>query len=181
LMFDPFVTDGQLNAPNHLRTTLKSAGVPLREIWVNDRLRVASSEVEIEVFHPPKHGVPGRDNANSILLSIQFAGQRILLPGDLEKAGIDAVLAEQPIDCDILLAPHHGSSGSDPTGFAAWCTPEWVVVSGRHVEHGDETLTAVSYREVGAEVLHTAETGAARFTISAAGIRQRSFRVEDSR
>jgi hypothetical protein len=35
------------------------------------------------------------------------------------------------LDCDIVLAPHHGSELSDPPGFAAWCTPEWVVMSGR--------------------------------------------------
>ena len=73
----------------------------------------------------------GRDNANSILLAVEFAGRRILLPGDLESPGIERVMADPPLDCDVLLAPHHGSEQSDPPGFAAWCTPEWVVMSGR--------------------------------------------------
>jgi competence protein ComEC len=85
LMFDPWATDGQLTAPNYLRETLEQAGVPLHEIWMNDRLQVADSEVVIDILHPPRTGVVGRDNANSILLNVQYAGHSVLLPGDLES------------------------------------------------------------------------------------------------
>ena len=51
------------------------AGVPLREIWMDDRLRTADAGVAIEVLHPPREGVIGRDNANSLLLAVEFAGQ----------------------------------------------------------------------------------------------------------
>lgn len=84
-------------------------------------------------------------------------------------------MAEPALDCDILLAPHHGSTGSDPTGFAAWCTPQWVVVSGRdHPSEGD--LTAASYRDVGAHVLHTSNRGAVQFQLSRDGIGVSTFR-----
>lgn len=85
LMFDPWATDGQLTAPNYLRETPEQAEIPLHEIWMNDRLQVADSEVEIEVLHPPRQGVLGRDNANSVLLHVQYAGHSLLLPGDLES------------------------------------------------------------------------------------------------
>jgi competence protein ComEC len=163
LMFDPWATDGQLTGPNYLRETLENAGVPLREVWMNDRLQAADSGVVIDLLHPPRTGVAGRDNANSILLRVQYGGLSILLPGDLESPGIEAVMAEPPLDCDILLAPHHGSANSDPPGFAAWCTPEWVVVSGGHRASLGE-LTAESYRDVGAQVLYTADLGAASFS-----------------
>ena len=164
LMFDPWATDGQLTGPNYLKETLAGAGVPLREVWMNDRLRTADSGVVIDVLHPPRTGVAGRDNANSILLSIEYAGHSILLPGDLESPGIEAVMAEPALDCEILLAPHHGSANSDPPGFAAWCTPEWVVVSGSHPASGGD-LVAKSYQGEGAQVLHTADLGAARFSL----------------
>ncbi|NOY42356.1 MAG: ComEC/Rec2 family competence protein [Planctomycetes bacterium] len=175
MMFDPWATAGQLDAPEFLRATLNDAGIPLREVWMNDRLLTASLEVEIEVLHPPQFGTAGRDNANSILLFVKFACQSILLPGDLESPGIEAVVAESPLDCDILMAPHHGSSRSDPPGFAAWCTPNWVVVSGRH-RSADQQVTVASYRGVGAEVLHTADRGAATFTLSEQGIEMSTFR-----
>ena len=134
-------------------------------MWLNDRLNVSNPDLEIDFLHPPRTGVVGRDNANSLVLRVQYGGQVILLPGDLESPGIEAVMAEPPLDCDILLAPHHGSVRSDPPGFAAWCKPEWVVVSGQ--DTGDtKDLTAVSYGEVGARILHTSRSGATTFVIS---------------
>jgi competence protein ComEC len=169
LMFDPWATAGQLTAPNYLKERIDDAGVPLEEVWMNDHLRVADERVNIEVLHPPQFGVPGRDNANSILLAIEFAGRRILLPGDLESPGIETVIAEEPLDVDVLLAPHHGSQFSDPPGFAAWCKPKWVVLSGRY--SADETrVTTTTYRDAGAEIFHTAESGAVTFTVSPQGI-----------
>ena len=169
LMFDPWATRGELTAPNYLKEKIALAGVPLEEIWMNDRLRVADARVNIEVLHPPRFGVPGRDNANSLLLAIDFLGHRILLPGDLESPGIEAVLAEEPLDVDVLLAPHHGSAFSDPPGFAAWCTPEWVVLSGR--SSADEPrFTTASYRQAGAEILHTAQSGAVEFVVGFDGV-----------
>lgn len=174
LMFDPWITDGQLDAPNYLQQTLTEAKVPLQTVWMNDRLRTSSEQIEIEVLHPPRSGVVGRDNANSLLLAIHYAGKSILLPGDLESPGIEAVTAEQPQSFDILLAPHHGSRNSDPPGFAAWCTPTWVIVSGPRVSR-DQQFTAQSYREVGAQVLHTANVGAVEFVIDGSGIECSQF------
>ena len=165
MMFDPIATDGNLTVPNYLRDLLAARGIPMKEIWMNDRLRTTDSRVAISVLHPPRDGVPGRDNANSLLLSIDFAGRRILLPGDLESPGIERVMAEPPTDCDILLAPHHGSAGSDPPGFAAWCTPEWVVMSGERPERTN--VAQRSYQAAGADVAHTAASGAVCFVLSA--------------
>ncbi len=175
LMFDPWANDGRLTAPEYLRAAIEQAGVPLREIWMNDRLAADDSRIELEILHPPRHGVVGRDNANSLLLSVRFAGHSILLPGDLESPGIEAVTAEQPRDVDILLAPHHGSNRSDPPGFAAWCTPAWTIISGRQNANDHHLLTAASYRDVGAKVFHTADCGAARFSLSSEGIEVSTF------
>src|SRR6185369_9808510 len=111
-----------------LRAALAKSRVEVREVWSGDRLR-ASAAARIDVLHPPRRGVLGSDNANSVVLAIEYAGRRILLTGDLESPGLDDVMAEEPYDCDVLLAPHHGSRRSDPPGFAAWSTPKWVVLS----------------------------------------------------
>ena len=178
LMFDPWSTQGKLDAPEFLRRKLEAANIPLHEVWMNDRLRTNNPEIDIQVLHPPRFGTGGEDNSNSILLHVRYAGSSILLPGDLESPGIEAVTAEAPLDCNILLAPHHGSSRSDPPGFAAWSTPDWVVVSGGH-PGDDQQLTSASYRAVGAQVLHTATRGAATFTLDSAGIDMSTFRKID--
>lgn len=108
------------------------------------------------------------DNANSIVLLIEFAGCRILLPGDLESPGLDDVLAEEPIDVDVAMAPHHGSARSSPAGFAAWCRPEHIIISGGHGRDAGEA-TAL-YQDASAKVLHTAEVGAVSVTLSSLGI-----------
>jgi competence protein ComEC len=86
-----------------------------------------------------------------------------LLPGDLESPGIDDVMAEAPYDCDVLLAPHHGSRRSDPPGFAAWSTPEWVVLSGGGGEQAAPVIR--TYKNAGANVSVTDEVGAVQFTV----------------
>jgi competence protein ComEC len=77
-------------------------------------------------------------------------------------------MAELPLDCDILLAPHHGSSRSDPPGFATWCTPEWVVVS---CGNADVRPAVASYQRAGAMTFQTNVTGTVEFSISADSIR----------
>jgi competence protein ComEC len=160
LMFDGIGESGS-SGPELLRAEIERRGVPLREIWSGDALRVGK-HVTAHVLHPPRVGVVGTDNANSITLAVECHGWRVLLPGDLESPGLEDVLAELPYDCDVLLAPHHGSRLSDPPGFAAWSTPEWVVISGalgRDVEPVVET-----YAEAGAEVVRTSHRGASRFS-----------------
>jgi competence protein ComEC len=149
------------DGPNALRLAIERAGVPVRQIWAGDRLRLGA-HVTMEVLHPPRRGVIGNDNANSITLMVQYDGGRILLPGDLESPGLEDLIAELPRDCDVLLAPHHGSRRSDPPGFAAWSTPEWVVVSGGE---SDVSAAVRSYELAGADVFHTQRDGAVSFQI----------------
>lgn len=160
MMFDGF-NDTETTGPDALHQAIVAAAVPIREVWSGDRLEVGS-EVSLEVIHPPRAGVVGSDNANSIVLAIEHRGSRVLLPGDLETPGIEDVMAERPYDCDVLLAPHHGSRRSDPPGFAAWSTPEWVVISGG--DEDDIQPVVQTYQAAGARVLVTGEDGLVRFS-----------------
>jgi len=162
MMFEGIRRPG--DGPDVLREAIRTAGVPIREIWSGDRLRVGP-ELTLHVLHPPRRGVLGTDNANSITLAVESGGRRVLLPGDLESPGLEDVMAELPYDCDVLLAPHHGSRRSDPPGFAAWSTPEWVVISGGS---GDEVRPVVqTYEEAGASVARTSDRGTVQFSILA--------------
>jgi competence protein ComEC len=163
----PVMFEERSAALDALRDAIKTSGVSMQEVWAGDRLR-STGDVRIEVLHPPRRGVLGSDNANSIVLEVEYAGRRLLLTGDLETPGLQDVIAELPIDCDVLLAPHHGSAASDPPGFAAWSTPEWTIISGGR---GD-TLPAVTnaYTAHGGKVFSTAERGAVRVEISPAEI-----------
>jgi competence protein ComEC len=87
------------------------------------------------------------------------------------------VLAESPLDCDLVMAPHHGSENSNPRGFAAWSTPEFVVISGGAGR--ENPAVEAAYRAAGAEVFHTSHGGAVRVEIDPHGqLAVRSWRKE---
>jgi len=155
-----------------LRQAIATAGVPMREIYSGQRLDAGAGlhgAVQVEVLHPPRRGLVtlnpnASDNAHSIVLTVQYAGRRLLLPGDLESPGMDDLLAEEPWDTDVLLAPHHGSPRSDPPGFASWCQPETTVISGGQEEAGEAETIRQAYRRAGRTLLNTAQDGAVQVT-----------------
>lgn len=143
-----------------LHEAITARHVPIVTLHGGDTLNLGGA-VHGEILHPPRRGVPGSDNANSLVLLVEFAGQRILLPGDLETPGLDDVLAELPLHCDMVMAPHHGSARSNPRGFAQWSTPQWVIISGSRAR--DASVVMDAYRSYGAEVVHTAHENAVQF------------------
>ena len=166
-----YVSPMMFQQPNEavaaLQEAIRRSGVPVEAIQAGDRL-AAGDDCRIEVLHPTAKGVAGGDNANSIVLNVDYLGHHILLPADLDTPGLDDVLAEEPIDFDVLLAPHHGSRRSNPPGLAAWSTPEWVVISGSR--RWDLSAIEATYRAAGCEILHTADAGAVSVTIDASGV-----------
>lgn len=175
----PSLFDRRAPAVQALHDAITRSGVPLRWLWTGRALDAGA--VRLRVLHPPPEGVPGSDNANSLVLLLEHAGRRLLLTGDLEGAGLDALLRQPHRDCDVVLAPHHGSPRSHPRGLAAWCRPETVIISGPRNLRSREHLETVrqAFRPTGAEVLHTAEDGCVRVELRAAGVRVRPFCVRE--
>lgn len=160
------------DAVKELRDSIERRRVPLREIYAGQCL-AAGSTIKLEVLHPTRKSDYRSDNANSIVLLIEYRGQRILLTGDLEPPGLDDVLAEDSPGYHVVSAPHHGSPRSNPGKFADWSQPRHVVVSGS-IPLGDEATVASvndSFRLRGAEVYHTAEDGCVRVEVDAKGTR----------
>jgi competence protein ComEC len=98
---------------------------------------------------------------------VESFGHSIILPGDLESPGLENLLAAQPKECDVLLAPHHGSRLSNSPGLASWCHPAWVIFSG----DGRWTLPEIdaTYQAAGSQTIHTFLTGAVIVTIDKNG------------
>ncbi len=157
-------------AVSELRCQIRRAGVPLGTLAESARLR-AGSQVSVEVLHPPREGCRDGDNADSLVLLIRFAGRCILLPGDLESPGLDELLAEMPVACEILMAPHHGSRHSRPERVARWCTPRHVVISGGYGAETGEVLRA--FTRSGARAWHTQRDGAVTWELGTGSVRRR--------
>lgn len=108
------------------------------------------------------------------MLAVEFAGRRVLLPGDLESPGLDTVLRGPTRPCDVVMAPHHGSRQSQPRGFAAWTSPKYVVISGSRRRDDDEVRRA--YSELGSHILHTGVDGAVEVRWDQEGLQKRAWR-----
>ena len=140
-------------------------GVPVRLLSEGQSL-VLDPEVTLQVLHPPSDFQSSKDNPNSLVLCLKYAGRTIVLTGDLELDGLERLLKTPPIDVDILLSPHHGSLKANPPDLARWAAPEFLIVSTPEAEtalrlaprYGPET-----------QILTTAISGAIRCHIDPDG------------
>lgn len=128
------------------------------------------SQVNVSVLSPTPAGFQDNDNANSIVLMLDNGNQKLLLPGDLEKSGMNFLLRQPETDFDLVMAAHHGSKNSIPAEMMQWSTPEWVVISGNR--HRVSDVTAARFLpSVGARrVLRTDRCGAIRFQFDGTNI-----------
>ena len=173
----PMMFEKESMAVQHLKQSIIEKQIPIREISSGKQL--VDGAVDLSVLHPDNIGILGRkkDNANSIVLELQFAGRRILLTGDLEKEGLQQVMQMEPRKCDVLLAPHHGSLRSSPVEFANWANADTVVISGGSALLKTPQVAAI-YKKFGSQVLETSKAGAVRFEISKDAISTKKWAVE---
>lgn len=157
IYLSPTFADKEEKTMRQVLEYIKDSHVPLRELSQGDTL-LAGEEVPLSILHPPPGGVYGSDNANSLVLEIQYQGRTILLTGDVEEAGIAALTTQPTEPIDILLAPHHGSYQSDPPAMASWAQPEVVILS-RGYRPGYAS-TVKTYQEAGAKIYATSADGA---------------------
>jgi competence protein ComEC len=168
----PVMYEQKSKALNVLRTSIEESGTPIRPIYAGDRLE-AGEGVTIDVLHPPPQGVVGTDNANCVVLSVEYCGRRILLTGDLATPGIELVMNGDPMKCDVLQLPHHGSSYSAPEYFANWTKPQFGIICGSDT---DGRIARRVYEARGTKVLNTAECGAVTVTIDHGAMNIETFR-----
>jgi competence protein ComEC len=118
-------------------------------------------------LHPPDQGVVGTDNANSLCVMMEFAGRRILLPGDLEPPGMQMLVAQDATKVDVMMAPHHGSLSAKSEALLDWCAPEIIVISGANRAQSTRVLDAFAAKH--RQVLVTARDHAIRIEIARDG------------
>ncbi len=161
------------------QTTMNSESQSLRQVFARlQRLRVPielrhdgdileAASTQCSFLHPPIAGVRGSDNANSLCMMLEFAGHRILLPGDLEGEGTKHLLSKPKQRVSVLMAPHHGSLSESPAPILEWCQPSFVIVSGGSKARNPKVRTA--YSAEGRKALVTATEHAIRCIIDRTG------------
>lgn len=171
--YSPIMFREDSAALEKLAAAIKASGAKIIEVSSESTITNRNG-VAMHLLHPPPGGVVGGDNANSIVLLLEYENRVLLLPGDLEDAGLRNVLLQPPIDCDIIMAPHHGSIRSNPIEFANWSQPEHVIISGGDVEKSQAAIE--QFQSTGANVWHTDEVGAVQVIVSGDDMSVQSFR-----
>ena len=133
-----------------------------------DRIHLDDS-VAIRVLQPVASASYESDNAASIVLEIEYRDHRILLTGDLEEDGLEELLQQPPRDVDLLLAPHHGEPGANPSALAEWANPDWVIASAPTPAYRDDLVANYG---PSVRVLMTSESGAVTVIVNGDGALQ---------
>ncbi len=123
---------------------------------------------------PPARVYEKETNRNSLVLLLENDNARYIFPGD-----IDAVTEKHLIDlgsglkADVLLSPHHGSTGSNSDEFLKAVAPKHLIVSSG--SHLPGSLSAQRLRELdaldGAALLFTAQDGTIRCSDESGALR----------
>ncbi|MEC9093798.1 MAG: ComEC/Rec2 family competence protein [Planctomycetota bacterium] len=156
----------------HLVSFVQSRRIPVLTVDSQSKI-IFDEHCKTAVIHPGRRFVGESDNANSLVLDLQFLDKHILLPGDLESNGQNTVLETPPVNYDIMMAPHHGSRSSDHWAFGQWANPEYVVISCTQGKLNPEIVEG--YQSAGAKVYSTSRFAAISFTIDALGIKVNPF------
>ncbi len=127
-----------------------------------------SGKLTCRILHPDANAAFANDNAASLSILIEYAGRKLLLPGDLEGIGVDRLMQSPPTKVDLMMAPHHGSLADDPDAFLGWAKPSHVVISGGTRANRLSVLKAYSHSGA-ADVWVTARDHALRVEVSEDG------------
>lgn len=142
-----------------------AAWVPVRR---GDRWDLGG--VDFRVLWPPVGAGDLRPNDRSVVMMVEYAGERILLPGDAEARSEAALVALEGtrLQSRILKAPHHGSATSSSPAFIDAVAAETVVVSaGSYNRYGLPNRDVLRrYRRAGARIRRTDLHGAVTVTIA---------------
>jgi competence protein ComEC len=113
------------------------------------------------------------ENDNSLVVRVDFAGRRILFPGDLEEEGEEDLVRDRgaEVDVDVVKVPHHGSRTSSTAELVAATSPTWVIIScGRLNRFGFPNPSVVErWRAAGAMVFRTDQSGTLTAIVAADG------------
>jgi len=148
-------------------------GIPVRAPAIGETGR--SGEADWLVLGPigeHRSGLEGEsnesaeENDSSLVLMVTVRGVRILVTGDVEPAGQQAILATgADLRADILKLPHHGSGRQEPAFVAATHARVAVASAGVDNSYGHPAPRTVQLvQSLGMTLLRTDEDGSVAVT-----------------
>ncbi len=149
----------------------RAENIPWRR--VHDGVSWRTDGVLFEVLGPDAQAHLQRDigpNELSVILLATYAGVRILLMGDANKAAEDRIL-DRLEQSDILKVGHHGSRTSTGDAFLERVRPDHAIISaGRRNRHGHPAPEVIEALESRGVLVHRTDLhGTVRVLVDASG------------
>jgi competence protein ComEC len=141
--------------------------------------------VRFTMLHPARDNRLQGNNASCILRIESAGGHSILLPGDIEARGEEALLLppQHELAAAVLVAPHHGSDTSSTPAFIEAVHPDTVLFpSGYRNRYGFPKAPVVErYSGIQAKMYETGLSGALTVTLSSEDEKPHVRRFRDER
>ncbi|HKV32822.1 MAG TPA: ComEC/Rec2 family competence protein, partial [Pyrinomonadaceae bacterium] len=161
--------------------TLSATKTHVATVQAGDLLRVG--EAVIEVLWPPAatHANEPSRNNDSVVLRVEFGRRSLLLTGDIEKSGENALVAGgKRLQVDVVKVPHHGSRSSSTLPFVNATRAKIAVISvGQSSMFGHPHADVVErWQANGAQVFTTGRCGTITVTTDGTGLNLTGFKSE---
>ena len=158
---------------------IEAEGIPYRVARDGDILNWGP-DVFVQVISPPKGQLWKNTNDNSVTIKLIYGKTSFLFTGDIEKSAIDNLINEYGprIKADVVQVPHHGSNTSNNKNFIRLVGAAHAVTSGTGgPPFGHPTPETVKrWRESGAQMHHTHQSGDITFISDGKNIRVKTMR-----
>ncbi len=154
-----------------LLETLRRKRTPV--VLSNDTQDLIVDDVMMDIIWPTENllgQTPQSQNAQSIVLRMQYGSQSILFTGDITEETERSILAlGTPLQSTIMTVPHHGSKTSSSTGFLLSVQPKLGLASaGKHNRFGHpHTEVLQRYESFGIPIKTTATEGTVSIVLDA--------------
>ncbi len=148
-----------------IREVLQRRAIPLRTFAAGWTTLDQRTTEELAIYVPSQQAP--KVNDRSLVLYARQGQDGLLLTGDLERLGVDDLLAHPPAGpVTLLKLPHHGSRYSEPWHLVKGLRPHQVFSSsGRHNRYGlPHKEVAESMTECGLQLYDTGLDGSLRFS-----------------
>ncbi len=162
LWLSPLAPPGPLTAV--IRSRAMQQRIPLNAPLPGTRASVG--EATLQVLGPVQHVASDQDesskqNDSSLVIMVEVAGLRLLLTGDVEPPGQQAIVGTgADLRADVLKIPHHGSARQDPAFFVATHARLAIASAGVHNDYGHPAPRTVQLVEsLGMTLLRTDQNG----------------------
>ena len=158
--------------------TLMGQRIPIRIIGAGDVLRFG--EVTARVLWPLPSAYPNAASRNndSIVLRLQMGNRALLLTGDIEMAGENAMLqANENVRADVVKVAHHGSKTSSTDSLITAAQVRFAIISvGQTSIFGHPNKEVVErWKTSGAQVLMTGQSGTITVTTNGQNLNVETF------